>query len=80
MSKIKRSLPEDIDVTDPRDTGNYGEPDVFVDAERAVSYSLWEITKAIAVLEKYPKEAYESRKELIAHATALTKLSEKDNG
>lgn len=28
MSKTKRSLPEDIDVTDPRDTGYDGQPSV----------------------------------------------------
>lgn len=71
MSKIKRALPEDFDVTDPRDTG-------FVDVEMQVSMALWDITKSIALLQKYPDEAYESRDELITHATALTALSERE--
>ena len=37
MSKTKRALPEDIDITDPRDTGNYGEVDSPSDTDMSMA-------------------------------------------
>lgn len=48
MSLTKRALAEDIDITDPRDTGNYGE----VEEPTASDWAMAEINNALITLEK----------------------------
>lgn len=48
MSLTKRALPEDIDLTDPRDTGNYGQPEEPTASDWAIS----ELYNAVGTLEK----------------------------
>lgn len=43
MSLTKRSLPEDVDVTDERDTGFYGEPEY---TPTATDWAMWELQRA----------------------------------
>lgn len=50
MSKTKQALPEDVDVTDPRDTGAY--PGELVSEMSAVDNAQWELMRAISVIEK----------------------------
>lgn len=54
MSLIKTILPEDVDVTDPRDTGNYGEPDEPTASDWAIS----ELFNAVGTLEKQGATGY----------------------
>ena len=54
MSLTKRSLPVDVDVTDPRDTGNYGEPD----EPTASDWAMAELNNAIITLEKNGATGY----------------------
>jgi hypothetical protein len=51
-------------------------PDTFDDVEKSVGYALWEITKCIALLEKYRTEARKNRKEIIKLASNLTDIAE----
>lgn len=59
MSKIKRSLPEDFDVTDPRDTGNYGEVavvdinDPAIQDELKLVFAIRDIEGGIDALEQH---------------------------
>lgn len=54
MSLIKQSLPEDVDVTDERETGFYGEPQEPSHSDWAVS----ELINAIGTLEKFGAVGY----------------------
>ena len=54
MSLTKRSLPVDVDVTDVRDTGNYGEPDEPTASDWAIS----ELFNAVGTLEKHGAAGY----------------------
>lgn len=47
MSMTKRALPEDIDVTDPRDSGAYG-----TEEPTASDWAMAEINNALITLEK----------------------------
>lgn len=54
MSLTKRALAEDVDVTDPRDTGNYGEPD----EPTASDWAMAELNNALITLEKEGATGY----------------------
>ena len=53
MSLTKRALPEDIDVTDPRDT--FTTPDTEPDAS---DWAMSELNNAIGTLEKHGATGY----------------------
>lgn len=53
MSLTKRALPEDVDVTDPRDTGHYGEPEALEPDH--VGFLLWELERTTKGLEEHAK-------------------------
>lgn len=53
MSLTKRALPEDIDVTDPRDPGVYpGEPTAADEQEIATGWAIFELAKAANFLNE----------------------------
>jgi len=54
MSLTKRALPEDVDVTDPRDTGNYGQ----VEEPSASDWAISELYNAVGTLEKHGATGY----------------------
>lgn len=77
MSKIKRSLPEDIDITDPRDPGFPDpEPHHFVDEPGEVDNAVYEISKGVGVLKKNREQTKPYRKELKKLSTDLEQIAE----
>lgn len=73
MSKIKVMLDEDVDVTDPRDTGNYGEPESTEPSQ--ADWSISELNTALDRLEKCNAHGYVS--ELITVKLRLNRLIQK---
>lgn len=54
MSLTKRALAENVDVTDPRDTGNYGQPD----EPTAQDWAIAGLFNEISSLEKHGGVGY----------------------
>lgn len=73
MGKLKNSLPEDIDITDPRDPGEYpGE----VTEPSDVDWAVVEINRSLAILESTPASTTPFAAELDIYANRLANVAQ----
>ncbi len=75
MSLTKRALPEDIDVTDPRDTGNYGETELPDENELSIGWGMFDMNSTITRLEQHSVLLGVNPDELRAYADRLVDLA-----
>lgn len=83
MGAYKNSLPEDIDITDPRDTGEYGEPQDAPEPdedELKLGWAMHNIDGDIAHLEELVKRhqiPLDDADKIRAYADRLTDVAVK---
>ena len=73
MSKIKRTLPEDFDATDPRDLSSTIQTN---DEPSLVDWAIQDLIRAVAVLEDNSIECYAYFEELNNLAKRLNKVAQ----